>query len=476
MISSKSKIACLTIVTLFICVLSSCVKFPDRRRGTEGKEGYPAIFKYPFKDEVKDIKAEIIIETDGTANLNLTTTDIPPLKYNKSWLLMLTQDDCRQDAFSSTWAAINGKPMSYRYFYDIAHLLANDLPPDLVKTGKTLGSTDGTGKEVRFTFTTTLAPQWSWMDAKSEVNKIETTNLYRFFMKTGLVWSNVIEMLNYGISVAFHDVNTKAVDNRDSVVHHLNISQNIIIERLSGRGCKVLAEPNGNKTYLAAGNDFSPIKIMTAQTGAEAIYPFKVNNDLYKKVVNRVFYNQNSLKSEIDRVLRLSKTDRPIVHAGVHGTGMDWASFLLWLNNTHGKDGSDSLWMTSLEEYYEYNYYRLNGNISKSVSGNSVRLTIDIPMEQYFYYPSLTINVKGLTKNQVISLTSSEQITGISYGDYAGGLMINIDCRQFLTQLATHYVERYEKGKSEFTLLDARYFVEMLKESAGKQALLSRLK
>lgn len=63
--------------------------------------------------------------------------------------MLLTQDDCVQTAFCNTWAAINGKPLYTNNYYDIAHLMIGDLPPGSYGLGKTLGYTDGTGKEVQ---------------------------------------------------------------------------------------------------------------------------------------------------------------------------------------------------------------------------------------------------------------------------------------------------------------------------------------
>ena len=75
-----------------------------------------------------------------------------------SLLLLLTQDDCKQAAFSTTWAAINGRPLSDTYFYNAPHLRGGDMPPDTYSFGKALGSPDGTGREVRFSFTTAISP------------------------------------------------------------------------------------------------------------------------------------------------------------------------------------------------------------------------------------------------------------------------------------------------------------------------------
>lgn len=465
-----------TALCFLLSVLSiSCVKFPDRNsEDTDDKNG--AVYIYPFKDELQNAVAELTIQTDGTIDLNSAEVEIPYLKYNKSLLFLLTQDDCKQAAYSCTWAAINGKPLSDSYYYDADQLMAGDLPRDVHYLGKTLGSTDGASNEVRFAITTTIAPEWEWMDVETVVNKGFFGNFYRFYMKSGLVWDNVIEMVNYGNGIAFHDVDASDVKNTDSLIEHYGLSQKIILDRLSGRGCKVLAEPDGNKAYITAAQSYAPIQIMTAQSQSVVLYPLKVKDDLYKQTLNRVFYSSaEEIKGVVQSMLQLKKEVRPAINVGVHGTDKTWVDFLLWLNNTYGKDGNDSIWFPSLEEYYEYNYYRVHGSVTKTVSNNTLKLTISMPSGKYFYYPSVTVNIKDLNKENITSVSSNNDVKGLSYGNYEGGVMFNIDCHRYLVEHATHYVERYEADKTDSNLADARYFVSKLKQSEIKTVLLKRL-
>jgi hypothetical protein len=216
---------------------------------------------------------------------------------------------------------------------------------------------------------------------------------------------------------------------------------------------------------------------MTAQTGTIELFPFKVNDDLQKKLLNRVFYNSaQDIKGIITTELQIKKEERTAIHVGVHGTDYTWTNFLLWLNDNYGKDGDNSVWFPSMEEYYEYNYYRIHGSVNKSVFNNSIKLIISMPSNQNFYYPSITINLKSLKKENIVSVSSTDQVTGLSYGNYQDGVMINIDCRKFLVEHATHYVEKYEKSKTDSNLKDAIYFIGMLKDSDKKQNLLNRIK
>lgn len=74
-------------------------------------------------------------------------------------------------------------------------------------------------------------------------------------------------------------------------------------------------------------------------------------------------------------------------------------------------------------------------------------------------------------------METDDAVTGLSYADYGDGIMLNIDCRKYLAEHATHFVEQYEKDKSNASnKADALYFVSMLKESDKKTKLLNRIK
>lgn len=479
------------IFTLSLFLISSCVKFPERPPEIIPEiPGEPAeehqVYLYDFGNERQNILAQITINSDGQVNLDKITFEIPPLKYNKSWLFLLTQDDCHHSAFSYTWAAINGKPLPTKtepkpLYYDIEHLRAGDFPQDTVSLGKTLGSTDGTGKEVRFAFTTTLAPENN-MDEETDVKLGFRGDEFRFFKKTHLTWSSVKELMNTGNGIAFHNIQMGVEENNvDTLLRHFSLSQDIIKKRLSGRGCKILAEPDGIKLYLSAAMLYPPIKLLTAQAEAEKLYPFRVKDNLYKRVLERREYLDSlnplrPVKEAVEAELNKDKSERSAVHWLVHRTDINTANVLLWLNDNYGKDGDNSVWFPSLDEYYEYNYLRMNSSIKTSSETNSYKLTIYMPTEQYFYFPSLTINLKGIKVENIVGIKTSSEISGFSFANYEDGIMMNIDCRKFLVEKAQHYVKLYEKKKSKSNLSDAKYHVEMLKDSEIKIVLLNRLK
>ncbi len=472
-------------IFLFLSLLSlvSCIDKDVYEGVNEDELGkYYVKYLYPYGNEVQNAVAEINIVLNSESNVNLLKTEIPPLKFNKSWLFMLTQDDCMHVAYSATWAAINGKPLSNNYYYNSEQLAAGDLPPDCFTYDRTLGSTDGAGNEVRFAFTTTLSPEWDWMEGDVFVNLGYTGNFIRFKKKDILTWNNISEMLAYGTGIAFHDVNTKSVENLDSLLKHFAISQRITLDKLSGRGIKALAEPSGKYNYLKAAFDYPPIRIMTAQ-GTQAggpvvehLFPFKLDTDLEKVVLKRTFYNNMiDISVNIENELKKVKEDREAIHVGIHGTGVIFSQFLVWLNDRYGKDGNDSVWFPSLEEYYEYNYYRVNSTTEHEINGDTIKLRISLPSEQYFYYPSITVNLRGITYDQIRQILSNDAVTGLSYAEYDGGVMLNIDCRRYLYEHAVHFVDKYRKSSTISNRNDAIYFVEKLKESPKKDELRKKI-
>jgi hypothetical protein len=468
----------LSICSLFLyCLCISCIE-KDLYEPNEGDGvGTEYVnYLYPYANEGSNMVAEITIETNSEINAESVVIEVPVLKYNKSWLFMLTQDDHRHSAYSTTWAAINGKPLSRNYYYHTEQLAAEYLPPDAFSLNKTLGSTDGAGNEVRFAFTTTLYAEETPDNGISMYLKPD----FSVFRQEDaqLTWNNLSEMLAYDTGIAFHDVNTNAVNQKDSLVKHFKIAQAIILDQLSGRGVKVLAEPNGNHIYLEAGKDYVPIRVMTAQNTkpggltVENHFPYKVENDLEKAILKRKFYdNIFEITTHIESELKKEKEERVAIHVGIHGTTITFVEFLSWLNDSYGKDGDDSVWFPSLEEYYEYNYYRVNASIDKEVNGKTVKLRVSLPSEQYFYYPSITLNLTGINYEEISEISSGSSVTGLSYAPYEEGIMLNIDCRKFLVEHAEHFVDKYLESPTESNKRDAVYFVKKLKDSPVKEEL-----
>lgn len=125
-----------------------------------------------------------------------------------------------------------------------------------------------------------------------------------------------------------------------------------------------------------------------------------------------------------------------------------------------------------------YNYYRIHNTVSVEQTDNStLKLVVNFfDGEGHFYYPSVTVNLSGITTENIASIESNDEVTGLSYANHGDGIMLNIDCRKYLAEHAEHFVEQYEANKSDASAkADALYFVNMLKESDKKKQLMERI-
>lgn len=457
----------------------------DPNNNSTSNADYSAPYIYDFSDEVKNAEAVITIKVNKDITASNLTASVPPLKYNKTWLMMLTQDDCKQAAYCRTWAKINGKPVSSsdsvnhkQLFYDYVHLVNNDLPPNIIAPQTSLGCTDGANNEVRFAFATTLYVDSDFMNKLIDVKKGYTKDNYRFHMKTTLTWNDVMDMMNYGIGISFHDVKALNVKDASDILKHYKVAQDSIVKRLK-RGCKTLTVPNGNKTYITASLNFQDIQTIVNEGSSFRLYPFQVSTDLQKIEIKRMMpvIQIEDVKEWIKRNLLLPPMAREAISIGVHSTDNGWMDFLQWVNDNYGQKGDDSVWFPSQEEYYEYNYYRIHGTQKiEQVDSRTIRVTATLPSGDSFYYPSTTINISGIKSSDIVSISSNDATSGFSYADYDNGIMMNIDCRKHLVELATHYVEKYEKDKTNLSnKADAIYFVNLLKQSSIKESLLKRI-
>lgn len=102
------------------------------------------------------------------------------------------------------------------------------MPPDYYSLGKTLATTNGTGQEVRFSFGTTVAADDDLMNTQTWVQNGYTRDYFRFYKKTMLVWGNLQEMMNYGVSIAFHDLNLPDEDKtEDKLLAQFPVAQSM---------------------------------------------------------------------------------------------------------------------------------------------------------------------------------------------------------------------------------------------------------
>jgi len=89
-----SLIRVIVIISLFLMHVSCIDKDVyegDNENGNDSVYQYNS-YLYPYRNEAQNVVAEVTLVLDNAPEVEQVKAKIPHLKYNKSWLFMLTQD------------------------------------------------------------------------------------------------------------------------------------------------------------------------------------------------------------------------------------------------------------------------------------------------------------------------------------------------------------------------------------------------
>lgn len=417
---------------------------------------------------------EVYIKIPVAAGTNIDNIQVcfPQLKYNKKFAYSYTFDDCTVMAYSRGFCLINKKWQDNERFFHVGQVKTTGSYPE-----KTLGYTDGCGNERRFTFGIAIWPEMS------------NNNIDDFMNPTGhkadkyypyLVWKDLVPMLEFGNEIYFHDVNFTGDGSVNDIIRGFQSSQKITKETL-GRKMKVLARPGGNNAYIVAARQYDDIVLMATEGKTDIGSPLNITFDNHIDLKNVAQYRRfvettpslEQLMPEIDSKA-LSGT-YAWVHDFSHGPENFQYVLDLFakLNDEYGKDGSDCIWFATLDEVYEYNYFRNNCIIEKSISDNILTLKFacpssDLPNELMFHR-DFSIILKGTVPLSTADISIGKNVYGLSLArQNTGDWLINIDCNKSLLDKSERYTSIYEKERSVSAKEDALYFVNQLNDNLKK--------
>ena len=116
------------LVTACLFTYTSCIRkmnLYDENRNTgqdnnEKDTDSTPVYMYPFDKETANVTAEIIIHTKKEIQTKDINVEIPHLKYNKTWMLMLTQDDSelRKAGITSSIIIMDPELTSFKTMFD----------------------------------------------------------------------------------------------------------------------------------------------------------------------------------------------------------------------------------------------------------------------------------------------------------------------------------------------------------------------
>lgn len=404
------------------------------------------------------------------------SVSFPVLKYNKDFVYSYTFDDDVVQAYGKAFCTINKKWVDDENHYHVGQNTTTGTTPS-----KTLGYTDGCGNEKRFNFGVAIWPDM-YNDQIDNFMAPTEHRADRFYPY--LVWKDIVPLLDFGNDIYLHDVAPSYDDsNIDGVVIGLKACNQETKNRI-GRKMKILARPNGNNVYIAAGRQYEDIVFMAVENNTDMGVPSNIYFDTdqnLKKVTQYRRYIESmptvaQLMPDIDA--KASSGTYAWIHDFSHGPANFQYILDLFttINNKYGKDGEDDVWFATLDEVYEYNYLKRNCIITPTISGNVLTLKIACPStelpDEFIFHRDFSILLKGVTLQSNTSISSGKNVYGLSYAKQDDdSWLINVNCNKSLLDKATRYTDAYEKDKSSSTKEDALYFINQLKESYKTDAM-----
>ena len=348
-----------------------------------------------------------------------------PVKYNKTFPLVITSDDMGKTELTNNWAALNGYPIvndhvdlgiqpggtkflqaPYKKYYMQGE--SQDVADHLPMT-----YTDNVGKTQRYRMTSAIMPYLLKSDGSCDYSHIDANDA-KLMLRTG--WS-----------FAQHDVND--ISSVDAIKTAMTTNSTQWASKV-GIGLKVMVEPNGNHNYLAAGKQNSGVCWNIFQNSTSE-YPdnSKFVNDWTHSRTDwtstgigtmpttfsskptggyiRTFFqgNESAWKSAVDVA-----NGENIIIGGTHGIGDEIKDHLRTSSNI-----KNNAWVGSADEVWEY-YHIYNNlkieNVSWDDTNKKLTFDVQVPTYQKNQYRELTINIPGLEGGSSTPTVSSNVITG----------------------------------------------------------------
>lgn len=402
----------------------------------------------------------VTLEFGSNVDAGKVSVSIPTLKYNKEALFSYTADDAPSNAYGRAFMAINKKWVDDAGNFHIGMERTTGYTPE-----KTLGYTDGCGVERRMNIGVAVWPTNGTKWHPLFMDRITEGKGYNY-----MLWQELMPILDFGGSAYFHDVNDNKDDPdrwdpgvKDDILKGFAQDQEKTYLK-TGRRMKVLMRPSNNNTYIEAANEYDDIVMSWAEgSPSKPLDPFG-DQDFLKKVGTRYMYRDNPdyvMQWLTEGFFPEDPSKRTWRHLFTHGVTPEFVELLTKINDTWGKDGTDALWMATVDEAYEYFYMRKNAVISKTVSGKKVTISLKVPTGRNFYFQDLSLLVDGVPAPTKV--TVSDNANTLSWNHKEGQALVNLGFNPLTVARAEKYTRKYEISGETEDKEDALYFINQLK-------------
>ena len=430
------------------------------------------------------------VTVPSTIDKSAVNISIPVLKFNKKFIFSYINDDsyCNyQFIFSpinKRLVVTSFKPspddtreMTWHYGMEDDTQYTSKIVSSYTPT-EFLQSSDGAGLYRRFSTTVAVWPDklkdqsigqivggfWPWLSERE----------IKFFK-------------NYGFMMGYHDIIGYGAGTTTQALFDKCMTDTAnTFKANAGIVPKLMIEPNGDHNYLTFSQNNPYVQVMTAQNGpiTKLVYPYTDSFTLDKGslAIQRIFaYGTGTtyydfIMGELAKFN--SATDKNTIYwliGSAHRSNLWETEMFTAINNLYGSKGNDSIWVTTLDEMYEYTFMRKGTVFKKTLTTNGIHYDMYVPSMPNFWFRDLSVILTGISSLDGVSVTSDNNVYGTSYAINNSSLLVNLNFDTGLTARVESFVSDYEKNPTKnYKYDDACYFTQMLKPGL-KEPYLNRI-
>lgn len=377
---------------------------------------------------------------------------MPHLKYDKHFAFCFTIDDSYVNGWSKLFKAMNGRWVDDIEFFHFGLKKTTGYQPE-----HSLCFTDGCGNDRNFTFGEAIWPSW-WNEYSPDgFIKDENHSEHSPYIS----WEELQIMTDLGNAVHWHNVDENKWDKTDvsQLVLGLKEDYDRTMEKI-GYPMKTLAQPDGSKNYLDAAQQ-SPLVCLTRATTSNIEISLYDSPSLFKK---NIFggYENATIERKLVELEKQAASDSPqLLGMLVHRCGQEYVDFFQTIYAKYGKGGSDSIWVTTYDELYEYFERRNAVEFSSTVADGYKVFQVTLPYRENFIYDELSFVITGADSAAV---PVSENLVGFSSAQRADGtVLVNCNFSPTLIDRIGNYTNLFNATSVEEYRLDAEYLISLLR-------------
>lgn len=433
----------------------------------------------------------IILHVSSPAYISDVT--IPQVKYNLRTPVCIISDDMSQNDLTTAWLLFNGYSAGNAwnsYCNDFIRCLTGSAVTGYIRPIHepwTYPTDDG--KERRWSMTSAVWP-----------NDAERVNYTRINA------TDAKGMMRMGHSFAQHDITSQQTSGADlDDIAQMFVEESERWRSITGVGLKVMVEPSGDKTYVVAAQRSRQICMSVCQAAGSGWLHHDGGSTVYSR--NQVDEGDEhitfgSLPTEVEAWAEGdilpdygNKTLQSLVRGFINGG--TWAHQIPeevearpGRINAYGMHGVDSLtvesleklralpglWVTSIDELWEYYYLRKHTRIETRPEAGGTQVRIIMPQYADHQFRDLTINLEA---TDVESITfSANTVTG-GWRQNDGYCTVNLGLETRMYKYITELMNiAYRYPGNSCIRRDLNYLTDLLAEGKRKEqykALLAKL-